>query len=173
MRGKQGVRTGALWCPGFSPADAGKTQSYTRSARQRQDHPRGCGENYAPPAWVCLRSGSPPRMRGKQRIVVIHRTKSGITPADAGKTSVPALRYGQFADHPRGCGENVSFVEPPPAVNGSPPRMRGKQSAPHEQLRHIRITPADAGKTSTHVCGKKPLQDHPRGCGENASALTI
>ena len=50
---------------------------------------------------------------------------------------------------------------------GSPPRMRGKPSAPNTICCKLRITPADAGKTSFFDFGTRCVEDHPRGCGEN------
>ena len=52
----------------ITPADAGKTVCDVRDGGKCEDHPRGCGENLL----VCLEqkwcAGSPPRMRGKQRV---------------------------------------------------------------------------------------------------------
>ena len=50
---------------------------------------------------------------------------------------------------------------------GSPPRMRGKQSATFLCASVRRITPADAGKTPRSKSPQAMLRDHPRGCGEN------
>ena len=51
------------------------------------DHPRGCGENVNPVEVHCNAIGSPPRMRGKRICGSQSARKSGITPADAGKTN--------------------------------------------------------------------------------------
>ena len=52
---------------------------------------------------------------------------------------------------------------------GSPPRVRGKRE--HGILGELRrgITPACAGKTSSHKKTISPSVDHPRVCGENVS----
>ena len=50
---------------------------------------------------------------------------------------------------------------------GSPPRMRGKLAALHLNRLHVRITPADAGKTVIISSIVFSFKDHPRGCGEN------
>ena len=55
------------------------------------------------------------------------------------------------------------------AKRGSPPRMRGKLSAPPHPVYQHRITPADAGKTYVKIIDDYFTQDHPRGCGENLS----
>ena len=51
---------------------------------------------------------------------------------------------------------------------GSPPRMRGKPSYSKYVAQLLRITPADAGKTTYSANYQCASKDHPRGCGENA-----
>ena len=134
-----------------------------------QDHPRGCGENKTEKGVELPDAGSPPRMRGKLFAFIGFAVTSRITPADAGKTESLWEQGETRWDHPRGCGENCKFAGIPAHVTGSPPRMRGK---PRRRLRNwhfVRITPADAGKTSRRLSGLKNDWDHPRGCGENVS----
>ena len=50
----------------ITPADAGKTRYPRRRNRNRQDHPRGCGENLEEGTKEAVKYGSPPRMRGKR-----------------------------------------------------------------------------------------------------------
>ena len=97
------------------------------------DHPRGCGENFAPVIMLMLLLGSPPRMRGKPITGETAVYERRITPADAGKTAYISRDNRQRWDHPRGCGEN--------------------HTATNAAQRADRITPADAGKTSwRRVC---------------------
>ena len=56
---------------------------------------------------------------------------------------------------------------------GSPPRMRGKRADVPVQTGAKRITPADAGKTCCSSSSQTPLQDHPRGCGENVDMSAL
>ena len=65
-------------------------------------------------------------MRGKHDFAVSCYCKTGITPADAGKTQVLADGGNTDEDHPRGCGENFDFTDAQLRGKGSPPRMRGK-----------------------------------------------
>ena len=46
--------------------------------------------------------------------------------------------------------------------------MRGKRANKTAEVGVFRITPADAGKTIRTYAVKFALEDHPRGCGENA-----
>ena len=127
MRGKLCCHNNFRFRAGITPADAGKTPSGARLILPLRDHPRGCGENKDFHLQGEIPSGSPPRMRGKHIHSFPRSRFSGITPADAGKTSC------------------CQALPPPPA--GSPPRMRGKRDVLEKVLQALRITPAHAGKT--------------------------
>ena len=106
MRGKLVTVCPARQNARITPADAGKTSTAASRERMRQDHPRGCGENYN---WDWLAAdpeGSPPRMRGKRNYNMFPYDEIRITPADAGKTRSLYTRHASVQDHPRGCGEN-------------------------------------------------------------------
>ena len=156
----------------ITPADAGKTYSARHGAGQNRDHPRGCGENALRTPRQQEQGGSPPRMRGKRIDAGQLIAVAGITPADAGKTFRLSPAKIAAEDHPRGCGENDIenriFVK----KEGSPPRMRGKPWVVAAPARQSRITPADAGKTSSKMTGTHSCRDHPRGCGENCHPLS-
>ena len=49
--------------------------------------------------------------------------------------------------------------------------MRGKPDSVQGTVKAVRITPADAGKTTVYSRNKPVPWDHPRGCGENAGFL--
>ena len=66
-------------------------------------------------------------MRGKLRGSLYRFLYSGITPAHAGKTAGQPVQVFVQWDHPRACGENLSWV----AI----------------QIFSVGITPAHAGKT--------------------------
>ena len=131
----------------ITPADAGKTRIHITITISSRDHPRGCGENSLSSSSCRSRSGSPPRMRGKRRLVRGRRISFRITPADAGKTDRMRTRSARWQDHPRGCGENQCSNRDRCLQSGSPPRMRGKPLCGFRVQAAARITPADAGKT--------------------------
>ena len=169
MRGKLILSDKSINQSGITPADAGKTKNEKVFHVLKQDHPRGCGENYPSDHISTKRPGSPPRMRGKR---ALNQAVSGIgriTPADAGKTCNGMKSVYRVRDHPRGCGENGLYALRLSKCLGSPPRMRGKQSTVVYRLNRRRITPADAGKTASMDSTLKSPEDHPRGCGENCN----
>ena len=147
MRGKpDGVAVGAA-LERITPAYAGKTDTGEKTITLSEDHPRVCGENVHPTIRKRNQSGSPPRMRGKLLHRVRGRLLPRITPAYAGKTYKPTKKKATARDHPRVCGENLWSKTPAAAIQGSPPRMRGKLSNSTKTLLTNRITPAYAGKT--------------------------
>ena len=111
-------------------------------------------------------------MRGKHFFARHPQPPARITPADAGKTGKIVVVVTTPTDHPRGCGENKTFGSLPSKRSGSPPRMRGKPWVVAAPARQSRITPADAGKTSSKMTGTHSCRDHPRGCGENCHPLS-
>ena len=127
MRGKQQLRVCFQFFRRITPAYAGKTIIYHRMHSKSRDHPRVCGENLPVKALLLRIQGSPPRMRGKLPFLRFRSLTFRITPAYAGKTCYAHALCPPSWDHPRVCGENPGLRPPPPAVVGSPPRMRGKR----------------------------------------------
>ena len=58
--------------------------------------------------------GSPPRMRGKDFLLLDRLLAKGITPAYAGKSSVAHFCTVTVWDHPRVCGEKPTQTAPTP-----------------------------------------------------------
>ena len=126
MRGKAWPNSAHNVASGITPAYAGKSHSILEFVHVFRDHPRVCGEKFAPRLMSRFLLGSPPRMRGKANDSNHVRLGHGITPAYAGKSSdlLPSL----------------------PGLPGSPPRMRGKGADLSSATAATRITPAYAGK---------------------------
>ena len=133
-----------------------------------QDHPRRCGENMMSLRPRQAIGGSPPQVRGKQRILTYHRPSRRITPAGAGKTTGQKATQWRLEDHPRRCGENRYVPDRRQRGIGSPPQVRGKPFITAWARYKTRITPAGAGKTWRMYRISSVGRDHPRRCGENA-----
>ena len=86
VRGKLGVGPGAGGELGLIPACAGKTPACPGGRGRPAAHPRVCGENWSWTAWWRARSGSSPRVRGKQARERDPVLFDGLIPACAGKT---------------------------------------------------------------------------------------
>ena len=86
-------------------------------------------------------------MRGKVIVRVVGISSRGITPAYAGKSIRPQPSKFLLRDHPRLCGEKGAFPALSHRELGSPPPMRGKDSAVPPFIDFAGITPAYAGKS--------------------------
>ena len=127
MRGKEildALRTALV---GITPAYAGKSHFLVVNEILTKDHPRVCGEKMAMRKSVRLNLGSPPRMRGKADALCKIVVQLRITPAYAGKSVIRGGLVALNEDHPRVCGEKSFKSSVLPSLEGSPPRMRGKE----------------------------------------------
>ena len=153
----------------ITPAYAGKRQSWTSATWLQRDHPRVCGEKGNKVKHCFHDLGSPPRMRGKGRLLAACLDNLGITPACAGKNSAHNMASVIRKDHPRVCGEKKRSRQGAPCVAGSPPRVRGKDGVSGACHSPPGITPAYAGKRRYPRFRRGKIQDHPRVCGEKQS----
>ena len=110
-------------------------------------------------------------MRGKESIDVRRVKCKRITPAYAGKSMLVFCASIQKWDHPRLCGEKCPNSPKSRLVTGSPPPMRGKGQSTFYRQMGFGITPAYAGKRSSIEILTRPLQDHPRLCGEKTKKI--
>ena len=128
MRGKRYMAIPEVITARNIPAYAGKTGSAIVAAPLWPEHPRVCGENAMFSAWPLRRSGTSPRMRGKQIPIGGANLDAGNIPAYAGKTATPAGTAPAYGEHPRVCGENHHHCPSRPSSEGTSPRMRGKRA---------------------------------------------
>ena len=89
MRGKVGWLTTAAGKFGITPAYAGKREYSYDITSFYKDHPRLCGEKISHALLMMLDRGSPPPMRGKVCSSHCFILVCGITPAYAGKSTMP------------------------------------------------------------------------------------
>ena len=131
-----------------------------------------CGEKC--PTAICSheKKGSPPRVRGKGGEALALRYEDGITPACAGKRCASSRHTPRNRDHPRVCGEKAFRPDRLPNSAGSPPRVRGKESAAMREIERSRITPACAGKRAAPPLLASSGGDHPRVCGEKLNLIS-
>ena len=87
MRGKVVALAAVPGPPGITPAYAGKRSIIDSAIANRADHPRVCGEKDAFGLDESGYPGSPPRMRGKELLLLHAGLCGGITPAYAGKSN--------------------------------------------------------------------------------------
>ena len=173
MRGKVASPSACMAVLGITPAHAGKSLRIAIGQPLYQDHPRPCGEKSTTFAPGFALRGSPPPMWGKVNAISSPGRKPGITPAHAGKRSRTLLRVNAIRDHPRPCGEKGSDCTLGDGCTGSPPPMRGKETARKIGRRLYGITPAHAGKSLSIGTAQCQRRDHPRPCGEKVRRSTL
>ena len=147
MRGKASRGGLILKDDGITPAYAGKSIQTFQFVQYHRDHPRVCGEKLSISSAHISQTGSPPRMRGKARMILIHVNGERITPAYAGKRTPKWPCFPRKWDHPRVCGEKLANSGASIYNAGSPPRMRGKVITYQLTPERSGITPAYAGKS--------------------------
>ena len=131
-----------------------------------QDHPRLRGEKHKGDEDVQLQAGSPPLTRGKAAYRLHLPLSRRITPAYAGKSLPVEGKRRPHEDHPRLRGEKLAWRLPGCRPAGSPPLTRGKDLLASQGTSCAGITPAYAGKSSTHAMKLLNARDHPRLRGE-------
>ena len=132
---------------GSPPPMRGKVQNGGCNNFDKRDHPRLCGEKYNRGEKKLYHVGSPPPMRGKGNGKEIAHLLHGITPAYAGKSTWKCMPFVTLQDHPRLCGEKSYETSRFLRQIGSPPPMRGKDTAGKVEILAPGITPAYAGKS--------------------------
>ena len=150
----------------ITPACAGKRIKLRKRHSICGDHPRVCGEKRGFHLNTLASTGSPPRVRGKEKGRRDGCDHQRITPAYAGKSSHFLLRKRSKWDHPRVCGEKITDETIGVVIQGSPPRVRGKVSVLLVDVVMLRVTPAYAGKRLWETPLLCRNGDHPRVCGE-------
>ena len=173
MRGKRSGADGVLAVCGLIPARAGKTSRTGGGSWGSPAHPRACGENAAAAARVLTAAGSSPRVRGKRLGCGFSLRGWRLIPARAGKTLAHRRRSTRTTAHPRACGENIIDGFHKVVLDGSSPRVRGKQHPAGAGRRRRRLIPARAGKTGPRTPTRGAAPAHPRACGENHAGVGL
>ena len=106
-----------------------------------------CGEKTGAIEKPSSGMGSPPRVRGKVKLLFLAVNPLRITPACAGKRERVIIWQCFAWDHPRVCGEKLQAEQAATIQQGSPPRVRGKVGLTMDMFRRDGITPACAGKS--------------------------
>ena len=78
---------------GITPACAGRRICRSGRGAEVEDHPRVCGEKQEKTASFLKLWGSPPRVRGEAQLDFPAVRDDGITPACAGRSIPPPLRF--------------------------------------------------------------------------------
>jgi len=89
-----------------------------------------------------------------------------IIPTRVGKSVRARLGSVGFSDHPHACGEKGSRAELYLGIDGSSPRVWGKDNHDPVLRPDARIIPTRVGKRPASPPRSTPSPDHPHACGE-------
>ena len=167
MRGARRRAPAGPHVVGIIPAHAGSTSPQSPFRLPGRDHPRACGEHRDRDGQGGRPGGSSPRMRGALLRRRMHPTRRGIIPAYAESTQGAKSLVSGAWDHPRVCGEHVTFSRVFSGSMGSSPRMRGALLCGAGRVPATGIIPAYAGSTRPTRRPPPRSRDHPRVCGEH------
>ena len=117
--------------------------------------------------------GSSPHARGLQLVTMSICGSSGIIPACAGFTYLPAEVDALLSDHPRMRGVYGEGPDAAADQKGSSPHARGLLDANNADVLNARIIPACAGFTFAMVARHAAIKDHPRMRGVYRSTLSV
>ena len=152
---------------GLIPAGAGNTPERAWPCRQRQAHPRRCGEHPSGITAVGLALGSSPQVRGTRGWRRWFGEHLGLIPAGAGNTRCPPADRVKHRAHPRRCGEHYGLAEEGLMDSGSSPQVRGTREGLPARSYGGGLIPAGAGNTRAPGFQPGDQGAHPRRCGEH------
>ncbi len=150
----------------FTPAGAGIGWAIRQINEERPVHPRRCGDRVLL-VWGNFNDyGSPPQVRGSDAEKTLNICQARFTPAGAGIGHPVAVNAQNMAVHPRRCGDRLSGRRLAIQPYGSPPQVRGSDSAIRVRASQWRFTPAGAGIGISPEVSMRLLPVHPRRCGD-------
>ncbi len=132
---------------GIIPVCAGSTSFDLSTLGLTGDHPRMCGEHTVTQWSAVNHTGSSPHVRGALTRLFSCLMECGIIPACAGSTRALSKLARFMGDHPRMCGEHLSFIPIKSFRRGSSPHVRGALAAKPTSAHTTGIIPACAGST--------------------------
>ncbi len=153
----------------FTPTCVGTTSQATRTRSMASVHPHVCGDNVTDCNRLHISRGSPPRVWGQPRRIVLRGLRSRFTPTCVGTTKTCSCDRVGRSVHPHVCGDNVSASIVQFVVIGSPPRVWGQHAVCSSADLHWRFTPTCVGTTSLKSMFSRCSSVHPHVCGDNAA----
>ena len=172
MRGEHTPFCGLPDCVrGSSPHARGTPPRHPFRRRTHVDHPRMRGEHVVVGGVQNVGQGSSPHARGTLEKRPDRRPATGIIPACAGNTSIPAPSMPTRRDHPRMRGEHITYHIEGETSPGSSPHARGTHFLSAKACAGIGIIPACAGNTAHQILDSFNARDHPRMRGEHHAAF--
>ena len=131
--------------------------------------PRVCGADVTIEPTQYLVSPTTPRVRGRLGLRGARGRGAGTTPACAEQTLARINEPSAFRDYPRVCGADQDDGKTAMAMQGLPPRVRGRPERWQNGHGHAGTTPACAGQTQRANSQEILTRDYPRVCGADSA----
>ncbi len=147
VRGRHTPTSGIRGIVGSIPAGAGETHERKNPQHDFWVDPRGCGGDSRRRLTPVAGTGRSPRVRGRRRQAERPGGDARSIPAGAGETSRRWANQQATRVDPRGCGGDRRHESKREFRAGRSPRVRGRQQAALQQVRHTGSIPAGAGET--------------------------
>ncbi len=156
------------------PRVGGDDSDYdSAQTRAPLDYPRVGGDDRRCQRPTQRRNGLPPRGRGRRLPFRASDLTRRITPAWAGTTAHPRCSAPRVPDYPRVGGDDGLPERRHVAVDGLPPRGRGRRSSTACSVVLVRITPAWAGTTLIDIQARSFFTDYPRVGGDDQRCRAV
>ena len=153
----------------FTPVRTGKRSRLLGYAFSYPVHPRAYGEELKGNMKLPFACGSPPCVRGRERIPPRRSAAGRFTPVRTGKRPTSDRPSARSAVHPRAYGEENSFAAEVQPGCGSPPCVRGRAVIGALDLDTNRFTPVRPGKRFLCLRMMQSASVHPRAYGEETA----
>ncbi len=150
---------------GFIPACAGESRGSRWPGSQPRVHPRVCGGKCVPACSTIATRGSSPRVRGKDINDNFAALGPGFIPACAGESADARFALPKGRVHPRVCGGKYCWLATRIKLEGSSPRVRGKEGIFAQRTVKHGFIPACAGESTWPHSANRGVWVHPRVCG--------
>ena len=157
----------------FTPTPVGKTLFEKPPADTETVHPHACGENATGKIRSAIPPGSPPRLWGKRRQMLVSPLGDTVHPHACGENACATCDFLALPVHPHACGENVTGLAAGLGVSGSPPRLWGKLHANTVFIQLGRFTPTPVGKTNGAARSRRTRRFTPTPVGKTPAPPAI
>ena len=165
MRGNPGAWRLAAFHDRSIPAYAGEPLHTGKVMPLKKVYPRVCGGTGRKVSIGTRAEGLSPRMRGNRRMIPARFRITRSIPAYAGEPGGGYIASYQSRVYPRVCGGTGGGSEPPPAIAGLSPRMRGNPNHTLGNQAAVWSIPAYAGEPKARGAEPTAPAVYPRVCG--------
>ena len=151
----------------FTPTRVGTTATPYMVSSRSPVHPHACGDDAQAQQPTSNPAGSPPRVWGRRRVLLLQVVPVRFTPTRVGTTRIGSESAWCISVHPHACGDDMSSSSGRSPAGGSPPRVWGRRDGGRDEVGDARFTPTRVGTTPRPWPRPEPVAVHPHACGDD------